>query len=66
MLKIYRDLQKFSTPFLQGWRKTRKINFLLLGWALLIKRTCCLSHLARALPFDTLAQSKVNRLFRFL
>ena len=66
MSQIYHDLQKFSSPFLEGWRKTRKRNFLLFAFALLLKRTCCLSHLARALPFETLAQSKVNRLFRFL
>ena len=66
MSQIYRDLQKFSTPFLEGWRKTRKRNFLLFAFALLLKRTCYLSHLARTLPFETLAQSKVNRFFRFL
>ncbi|MFN4180108.1 MAG: hypothetical protein ACK4I8_07320, partial [Armatimonadota bacterium] len=66
MCQVYRDLEKFATPFLSGWRKTRKTNFLLLAWALLLKRTCCLSHLARALPFKILAQSKVNRFFRFL
>ncbi|MFN4181037.1 MAG: hypothetical protein ACK4I8_12040, partial [Armatimonadota bacterium] len=66
MSKVYRDLEKFANPFLTGWRKTRKTNFLLLAWALLLKRTCCLSHLARALPFKIMAQSKVNRFFRFL
>jgi len=35
MSQIYHDLQKFSTPFLEGWRKTRKRNFLLFAFALL-------------------------------
>lgn len=37
-----------------------------MAWALLVKRKFCLAHLARALTFESLAQSKVNSLFRFL
>lgn len=63
MLKIYHELKHFANPFLEGQRKTRKKLF---AFALLVKRTCCLIHLARTLPFNALAQSKVNHFFPFL
>jgi len=65
-MKVYHDLQTFANPFIGSWRKTRRLNTLLLAWAILRVRTCCLTHLARTLPTPTKVQYRLKRFWRLL
>ncbi len=62
----YRHVVRWVNCAFQRERRTRRRLLALVSWAVLRRRSVCLSELARALPGPTAHHHKKKRLYRFL
>jgi hypothetical protein len=67
MTKVYKEIHQFAKSLIQNWRKTQREMFLLLLCQIVLKKTICLTLLARAITKPKKkAIHQVKRLWRFL